>query len=91
MCFLKKIINWISICRTAYGISPDRNLRDRQVIPLLLLSNPSRCTTSKKIRDAKSWPMGQVSPDVTGIDEILDLEKISRGNDSFFSISSWRI
>ena len=26
-----------------------------------------------------------------GIDEILDLEKISRGNGSFFSISSWRI
>ena len=27
----------------------------------------------------------------SGIDEILDLEKISRGNGSFFSISSWRI
>ena len=27
----------------------------------------------------------------TGIDEILDLEKISRGNGPFFSISSWRI
>ena len=26
-----------------------------------------------------------------GIDEILDLEKISRGNGPFFSISSWRI
>ena len=39
MCFLKKLINWISICRTAYGISPDRNLRDRQVIPLLLLQS----------------------------------------------------
>ena len=30
-----------------------------------------------------------VSP--AGIDEILDLEKISRGNGPFFSISSWRI
>ena len=28
---------------------------------------------------------------LTGIDEILDLEKISRGNGPFFSISSWRI
>ena len=27
----------------------------------------------------------------SGIDEILDLEKISRGNGPFFSISSWRI
>ena len=36
-------------CRTAYGISPDRNLRDRQVILLLLLQS----VTQKKIRDAK--------------------------------------
>ena len=28
---------------------------------------------------------------LAGIDEILDLEKIARGNGPFFSISSWRI
>ena len=32
-----------------------------------------------------------ISSLLAGIDEILDLEKISRGNGPFFSISSWRI
>ena len=46
----------------------------------------------------KALEMEQVEKDpsssvtlFSGIDEILDLEKISRGNGSFFSISSWRI
>ena len=46
----------------------------------------------------KALEMEQVEKDpsssvtlFSGIDEILDLEKISRGNDPFFSISSWRI
>ena len=38
-------------CRTAYGISPDRNLRDRQVILLLLLQSVTqkdkRCKTGQ--------------------------------------------
>ena len=36
-------------------------------------------------------PMQKVRDFHSGIDEILDLEKISRGNGPFFSISSWRI
>ena len=35
--------------------------------------------------------IGMLCSIMAGIDEILDLEKISRGNGPFFSISSWRI
>ena len=39
----------------------------------------------------RSWNFCKIELYDAGIDEILDLEKISRGNGSFFSISSWRI
>ena len=54
--------------RTAYGISPDRNLRDRQVIPLLLLQS---FTLQHQQKDKKSWPMGQVSPVVSHCENIF--------------------
>ena len=42
----------IQCCRTAYGISPDRNLRDRQVIFLLFTLSwhkDKRCKTGRII------------------------------------------
>ena len=52
-------------CRTAYGISPDRNLRDRQVILLLLLlqsftlswQKDKRCKTGQIIEFCVCFPI----------------------------------